>query len=194
MCSSDLQLAGPAVGPVNSLSNMSVGRGSVATLGPVLSNPTGTTIQWLKDGVLQDGQSAASITLNPFQYTDSGAYQAVLTKAGCTTITRPVYLDTPSLSKLFGWGSNQDLQLGGGSQPTSPRTEVPVPLTSPGATTIENGVVAAAAGQSYSMLLKRDGTLWGMGANAAGQLGDGTTTLRASPVKVATDEIGRAHV
>jgi hypothetical protein len=37
------------------------------------------------------------------------------------------------------------------------------------------------------MFVKTDGTLWAMGANGYGQLGDGTTTQRLLPVQVATE-------
>ena len=36
----------------------------------------------------------------------------------------------------------------------------------------------------YTMMLKTDGTLWAMGVNNKGNLGDGTTTHRYSPVQV----------
>ena len=53
------------------------------------------------------------------------------------------------------------------------------------------GVVAVAAGCSgywcifpHSLALKGDGTVWAWGDNEAGQLGDGTTTGRTTPVQV----------
>ncbi|MBZ5622225.1 MAG: RCC1 repeat-containing protein [Acidobacteriia bacterium] len=53
------------------------------------------------------------------------------------------------------------------------------------------GVVAVAAGcsgywcsSSHSLALKGDGTVWAWGANDSGQLGDGTTTGRTTPVQV----------
>ena len=45
-------------------------------------------------------------------------------------------------------------------------------------------VKAIAAGDSHSIALKDDGTVWTWGYNANGQLGDGTTTQRTSPVQV----------
>ena len=45
-------------------------------------------------------------------------------------------------------------------------------------------MVFAAAGWQTSFLIKSDGSLWGMGANYLGHLGDRTTTNRNSPVKV----------
>lgn len=48
-------------------------------------------------------------------------------------------------------------------------------------------IIAIAAGKSnscHSLFLKSDGTVWACGYNANGQLGDGTTTNRFSPVQV----------
>ncbi len=47
------------------------------------------------------------------------------------------------------------------------------------------GVSKVAAGAQHSLYLKTDGTLWAMGLNNYGQLGDGTTANRNFPVKVA---------
>ncbi|WP_338278646.1 MopE-related protein [Corallococcus caeni] len=41
-----------------------------------------------------------------------------------------------------------------------------------------------AVGESHSLALKADGTVWAWGRNDAGQLGDGTTIQRNTPVKV----------
>ncbi len=46
------------------------------------------------------------------------------------------------------------------------------------------GTVGASFPASFG--LTPDGALWGWGANARGQLGDGTTTLRESPVHIST--------
>jgi hypothetical protein len=40
--------------------------------------------------------------------------------------------------------------------------------------------------QPYVLFLKAGGTLWGIGSNGNGQLGDGTTTARRVPVLIAT--------
>jgi hypothetical protein len=44
--------------------------------------------------------------------------------------------------------------------------------------------VAIAAGRSYSLALKSDGTLLAWGANFSGELGDGSSTDRTTPVAV----------
>ena len=40
------------------------------------------------------------------------------------------------------------------------------------------------AGHFHCLALRQDGTVWGWGDNLAGDLGDGTTIDRASPVRV----------
>ena len=55
--------------------------------------------------------------------------------------------------------------------------------TGPSSTT---GVASVSAGTTHTMVIKQDGSLWGMGWNATGQLGDGTTTDRMIPVQVMT--------
>ena len=47
------------------------------------------------------------------------------------------------------------------------------------------GVMQVAAGEYHSLTLMSDGTVWTWGYNNYGQLGDGTTTRRSSPVQVA---------
>ncbi len=46
-----------------------------------------------------------------------------------------------------------------------------------------SGVQAISAGDGHSLFLKTDGTVWAAGANSSGQLGDGTTTSRRTPVQ-----------
>ncbi len=47
------------------------------------------------------------------------------------------------------------------------------------------GVAAMSAGWDHTLARKTDGSLWAWGTNNLGQLGDGTTTNRRSPVPVA---------
>ena len=52
-----------------------------------------------------------------------------------------------------------------------------------------SGVTAVAAGYFHSLFLKSDGSLWAMGNNLYGQLGDGTSTDRATPVQVVSNGV-----
>ncbi len=53
------------------------------------------------------------------------------------------------------------------------------------ATQVAEGVGSVSAGRWTSLFVKTDGTLWGMGDNLGGQLGDGTMENRFYPVKIA---------
>ena len=76
---------------------------------------------------------------------------------------------------VWAWGNNQYGQLGDNSLT---RREYPVQVS--GLT----GMTAIAAGYEYSMALKSDGTVWAWGINVNhGQLGDGTTNNRSTPVQ-----------
>jgi hypothetical protein len=46
------------------------------------------------------------------------------------------------------------------------------------------GITAIAAGNDHSLFLKNDGTVWAVGYNDYGQLGDGTTVNKYTPVQV----------
>jgi hypothetical protein len=60
-------------------------------------------------------------------------------------------------------------------------------------------VVAIAAGDSHILAMKSDGTVWALGGNWSGQLGDATRTSRTTPVQVVgldnviAIEAGRIH-
>jgi alpha-tubulin suppressor-like RCC1 family protein len=45
---------------------------------------------------------------------------------------------------------------------------------------------AMAGGGEHTLALKDDGTVWSWGTNTSGQLGDGTTTMRAVPIQIAS--------
>jgi alpha-tubulin suppressor-like RCC1 family protein len=63
-----------------------------------------------------------------------------------------------------------------------------IPKTSWGADrTFENKWVSNAAGKSHSLGIKSDRTLWAWGGNGVGQLGDGSTVERHSPVQIDKD-------
>ncbi|MFO0593522.1 MAG: hypothetical protein U0441_38630 [Polyangiaceae bacterium] len=78
---------------------------------------------------------------------------------------------------VWGWGENYYHQLG--NDTVGDYSPTPVRALGIG------GIVAVAAGDQHSMVLKSDGTVWGWGANDNGQLGDGETAdASATPVQV----------
>ena len=78
---------------------------------------------------------------------------------------------------VWAWGYNGYGQLGDGTT-----TEQNLPVQVPGLSGVITWARAAAA--HHSLAVKGDGTLWAWGYNENGQLGDGTTTRRPSPVQV----------
>jgi alpha-tubulin suppressor-like RCC1 family protein len=80
---------------------------------------------------------------------------------------------------VVAWGNNKSGQLGNGRMPTDSSRPVAVKGLGPG-----SGVIAIAAGDSFSVALKKDGTVLAWGRNKVGDLGDGTTIDRSTPVAV----------
>jgi alpha-tubulin suppressor-like RCC1 family protein len=77
---------------------------------------------------------------------------------------------------LWGWGANFYGQLGTGN---TTNYSSPVQIGSD-----TNWASAKLPEAYYAVAMKTDGTLWAMGHNFKGNLGDGTTTDRSSPVQV----------
>ena len=81
-----------------------------------------------------------------------------------------------SSGAAFGWGANGNgnLCLGNSTSQDSPQ---------PISALAGKDVVGVAAGGNHSAFLLSDGTVWSCGANANGQLGDGSTISSAVPVQ-----------
>ncbi|WP_240941015.1 S-layer homology domain-containing protein [Paenibacillus sp. HB172176] len=80
--------------------------------------------------------------------------------------------------EVYSWGSNDDDQLGVDTQ--SVNYAIPVDLGA-----ISSPIVSVSAGESHSLALAQDGTVWGWGSNQYGRLGDADTAYSTlSPVQV----------
>jgi alpha-tubulin suppressor-like RCC1 family protein len=80
---------------------------------------------------------------------------------------------------LWVWGRNYVGQLGIG---TVVDTSSPVQVGS----LTDWSHAGQSSNASNVMLIKTDGTLWGVGSNSEGWLGDGTVVFRSSPVQIGT--------
>ena len=171
----------------NPPANQVLAEGETLNLSVTATGPGPLTYQWLKDGRMILGATNSALNMANAGVTNSGIYYVAVANAYGLSISRPVTV-TDGSPQLMGWGNGQTGALG----------DAPAGLGinfSP--ITVAGNVVAAAAGggfylngtttwdYSYSLLLKSDGTLWAVGDNLFGQLGDGTTSQRNSPVAVA---------
>ncbi|MBZ5734913.1 hypothetical protein K8Z61_10435 [Nocardioides sp. TRM66260-LWL] len=80
---------------------------------------------------------------------------------------------------LHAWGANYSGQVGDGTA-LNPATAVAVTALA------GKSITAIAAGNEHSLALASDGALYAWGWNSSGQLGDGTTIPRNTPVAVTT--------
>lgn len=88
---------------------------------------------------------------------------------------------------LYAWGLNSSGQLGNGAATADPFV-VPIPVDASGALRGET-IKKVAVGLVHTAALTESGRVFTWGANGMGQLGDGTTTRRESPVEIAQGEI-----
>lgn len=77
---------------------------------------------------------------------------------------------------IWAWGLNHFGQLGDGSSADVQSAPVQVSTVL--------GAVGIFPGGNHSFALTGDGAVWAWGSNASGQLGDGTTEQRRTPVRV----------
>jgi alpha-tubulin suppressor-like RCC1 family protein len=81
---------------------------------------------------------------------------------------------------LWGWGTS--ISLGIGLRPEDVTASIHSDHLLPAK--LMDNVADISVGVGATLILKLDGSLWGYGNNQAGQLGDGTTEQRTSPVKI----------
>lgn len=112
-----------------------------------------------------------------------GQIGALLTPMKLTTISGVTQLSANQHvlavrqdGSVWAWGPNNYGQLGDGA--TTDRS-IPTRVTG-----LSNEVIAVSAGAFHSLALDRSGNVWAWGNNSAGELGDGTTADRHTPVRV----------
>ncbi|AEC02013.1 fimbrillin family protein [Parasphaerochaeta coccoides] len=139
-------------------------------------------------GQLGLGAGSTYTTSTPVQVKGSGGdgfmtdVEAVFTGAYHTMLLK-------NDRTLWAIGFNRYGQLGDGTSGDLNNKKTPVQVTS---MNIDPGspVVTVSAGNFYTMIVKKDGTLWATGRNEYGQLGDGTIIDKAIPVQIKDDTDG----
>ncbi len=86
----------------------------------------------------------------------------------------PVCIVRVDAQTVFGWGNNQQGQVGDGS-----KLNANAPVRVSGVA----GIKAVSGGSAHTLALKSDGTVWAWGSNAFGQLGNGTQIDSPAPVQ-----------
>ena len=138
----------------------------------------------LIDGRLGDGTTTIRATPGPVSGLGSGV--AALAAGARHTCA------LPTGGGVVCWGANDVGQLGDG---TSTSRMTPTPVSG-----LESGVAAIAAGSCHTCAVTTGGGVLCWGVNLVAQLGDGTTTNRATPTAVsglgsgvAAIAAGRSH-
>ena len=130
---------------------------------------TGTVEVWGSNAYGEAGPYAPNPSLSPQLISGLSGIIQVAVGGGHV-------LALDSAGTVWSWGNNTDGQLGNGTTSSIPYSN-PSPVPVPGI----NGIVQIAAGGSFSLALRGDGTVYAWGLNSSGQLGDGTTVSRDSP-------------
>jgi len=99
------------------------------------------------------------------------ALNPLLPAAFLLILTTSTLAQTPT-NRVAAAGYNVCGQLGVSNNDYSPRLA------------LIDSVVSIAGGQDCSLAVRSDGSVWAWGYNSRGQLGDGTTTTRRTPVQV----------
>jgi alpha-tubulin suppressor-like RCC1 family protein len=84
-------------------------------------------------------------------------------------------------STVWAWGDNSTGELGDN---TIIDDSTPVQVHGPGNIGFLTGIVSIAAGQQFSLVTMKDGSVWSWGYNGVASLGDYTTIDRHTPVQV----------
>lgn len=129
-----------------------------------------------QNGQLGDGTGIDSAV--PVAVNMTGALAGKTVKAIAAGGDHNIVLTTDGL--VFAWGRNDYGQLGDDSNAPS---DFPVAVDTTGVLAGKT-ITMIAAGHSHSLALAGNGQLFAWGNNAAGQLGDGTSFTRPSPVAV----------
>jgi alpha-tubulin suppressor-like RCC1 family protein len=138
-------------------------------------------------GQLGDGTSFNQRTL-PVQVVGPAGV-GWLTGVGVLAAGQYHSLAVKSDGTVWAWGYNYYGQLGNGASGSGADQHTPVQVVGAAGVGWLTGVVAVAAGQSYSLAVKSDGTVWAWGLNNYGQLGNGASGSGAdqhTPVQVGT--------
>jgi alpha-tubulin suppressor-like RCC1 family protein len=131
--------------------------------------PDGTVRAWGFNASGQLGDGTTVLRTRPVTVSGLGSVHVV--RGG-----RDMSMALTSDGSVWVWGLGSSGQLGNGTtgSSTTPRK----------VNSLSSGVLAIAAGRDHCLAIKSDGTVWAWGNNTAGEVGDGSTVNRTTPVNV----------
>jgi alpha-tubulin suppressor-like RCC1 family protein len=140
----------------------------------------GTLWAWGRNGSGQLGDDSLTQRLTPVQVKGPGGVGFLTDVAALDAgDTHSVVLRNDGT--VWAWGQNSYGTIGDGATTTR---DVPTQVHGPNNVGFLTDVAAIAGGNQVSLAVKTNGTVWAWGLNSNGQLGDGTTTNRTTPVQV----------
>ena len=148
----------------------------------------GRVFTWGANGLGQLGDGTTTTRNSPIEITTSGALNN-LDPDDKIVMVNLSNVHSSALSqegRVFTWGANRDGQLG--DDTTTNRT-TPVEITTSGALNNldpDDKIVMVNLGGRHSSALSEKGRVFTWGRNTDGQLGDGTTATKTSPVEITT--------
>jgi alpha-tubulin suppressor-like RCC1 family protein len=169
----------------NTANSFSAGTWSLRTLDSGFTHScavmANTTVKcWGRNDQGQLGDATKTNRSTPVTVVGPGG-TGTFTGAASVSVFRDFSCAVKSDGTVWCWGQNDKGQLGTNS--TTDSTS-PVQVLGAGGAGVLTGVRSMASGEKQSCAVKNDGTVWCWGENNDGQLGDGTTTNRSTPVQV----------
>ncbi len=161
--------------------SVSVGAGENVAIKAAASGDS-LTYQWY-EGVTGDvslpvsGATGPLLVSCPLHDDTSFWLRVSATGGGVDSSTVYVVVSPPEIGDLRGVGAANSGQLGIPVQSANP---YPFPL-------FNDAIAKVSSCVNHTLYLKHDGTLWALGDNESGQLGDGTYVKRFQPVFVSSD-------
>lgn len=149
----------------------------------VVGTGDGRVYAWGYNSVGQLGDGTTITRKAPVEVAMTGAlFGKTITSV---TAGKEYTVAVTSDGRAYAWGYNDRGQLGDG---TATSRTTPVAVTTSGALSGKT-VTRVAAGQKHTVAVTDDGHVYAWGYNVHGQLGDGTTASRRTPVAVDTSGV-----
>lgn len=136
----------------------------------------GTLWAWGQNNIGQLGDGTTINKSSPIQIGTLTHWTNVFNRLG-----EAMYYGLTTSGTMFSWGSNGNGALGIGLGNTNFTVNISTPQVY-GSDTWSN----FKTGNSFAVGVKSNGTLWAWGLNSSGQLGDGTTLDKTSPIQIGT--------